>query len=125
MTKREAFETIKTLVADNEELVEFVDKELALLDKRNSANEKAKAEKAKANAVFAENIISVLEGADKPMSTMEIGVAVGISPQKATPLLKSLVKEGKVAVTVDKRKNLYSVAEVDEDTAEVDEDTAE
>lgn len=110
MTKREAFNEIRTLVADNEELVAFVDKELALLDKRNSANSKAKLEKAEQNAALGEKIVEFLTDKENGLSTMEIGAGVGISPQKATPILKTLVAEGKVTVVTEKRKNLYSVA---------------
>ena len=111
MTKKEYFEIIKTKVAEDKELVAFIDKELELLEKRNSANAKAKAEKAEKDAVITEEVINFLTAnANTPMTTMEIGSAVGISPQKATPILKRLVAEEKVVLTTEKRKNLYSVA---------------
>ena len=110
MTKREYFEAIKVAVADNEDFVSFIDKELALLDKRNSANAKAKAEKAEENAALGVKIVDFLADKDAPLSTMEISTGVGISPQKATPILKALVADNKVTVVTEKRKNLYSIA---------------
>jgi len=113
MTKKEYFEAIKVAVADNEELVTFVDKELELLEKRKSANTKAKQKKADEDKAIAEAIIDVFSDADSKFSTMELAGAVGVSPQKATPILAKLVADNKLEVTVDKKKkfyNLYNIA---------------
>lgn len=110
MTKMEALTAIKALVVDNEELTAFVDNELALLNKRKNTISKAQKEKAEANAKIAEAIVDFLANATEALPTMTISIAVGISPQKATPILKNLVSEGRLKVTNVKNKNLYSIA---------------
>lgn len=61
MTKREKFEMLKKIpaVAENPVLVEFIDRELELLAKKNSADKKPTA-KQTANEVIKANILTVL-----------------------------------------------------------------
>lgn len=112
MTKVEAFEAIKAIVAENEELVAFVDKELELLAKRKNASAKARAKKAEENNGLADNVVAVVENAEEKLSTMEIAQAVGVSTQKVTPILTKLVADGRLDVVTEKRKKYYSVVEV-------------
>lgn len=58
MTKREYFAQIRTIVADNEELVAFIDHEVKLLDKKNSS--KGMSKTAKANVEIKANILQVM-----------------------------------------------------------------
>ena len=116
MTKVEAFEAIKAIVAENEELVAFVDKELELLAKRKDASAKARAKKAEENNGLADNVVAVVENAEEKLSTMDIAQAVGVSTQKVTPILAKLVTDGRLDVVTEKRKKYYSVAE--DNTAE-------
>lgn len=112
MTKREYFEAIKVAVADNEELVAFVDKELELLDKRKSANSKTKQKKADEDSAIAEAIISAIPDVNSKFTTMQLAGAVGISPQKATPILAKLVADNRLKVTVDKKKKFYNLCDI-------------
>lgn len=58
MTKRDYFAQIKTIVADNVELVAFIDHEVELLDKKNSS--KGMSKTAKANVEIKTNILQVM-----------------------------------------------------------------
>ena len=84
--------------------------EIELLAKRNSADSKAKAKKAAENTELANKIVEYLAGVDAPVATLEIATAIGISTQKATPILKGLVDEKRVVETVDKRKKFFALA---------------
>lgn len=115
MTKKEYFAEIVNLATanDREDLVEFAEKEIELLNKRNSKDSKAAKEKAEANAKLGEEIVAAVAGADAPIRTMDIAAAVGISPQKATPILKSLVADGRLVENVEKKVKTFSLPEVD------------
>ena len=113
VTKKDMFNAIIALAqdADRQDVVEFAQHEIELLNKRNSADSKAKQTKAAENAALAEKIVEVLASADAPKATLEIGTAVGISTQKASPIIKSLVDQGRLVVTVEKGKKFFSVAQ--------------
>ena len=60
MTKREKFEMLKALVADNAMLVEFIDHEIELLDKKKSnGNTKANAKAVAENELVFNALVSV------------------------------------------------------------------
>lgn len=111
MTKKEMFEEIKTVALENgrNDLVDFAEKEIALLNKRNSKDSKAKQAKAEEREQLGEQVIEILTNSE-PLTTMEIATQLGISPQKATAVLKPLKDSGKVTVEKVKGKNLYSLA---------------
>ena len=112
MTKKEYFAEIVNLATANDraDLVEFAEKEIELLNRRNSKESKAAKEKAEANAKLGEEIVATVADADAPMRTMDIAAAVGISPQKATSILKTLVADNKLAVGVDKKIKTFTLA---------------
>ena len=68
MTKKEMFNLIATVNADNAEIVAFCEKEIALLSKKRSVNSKAKAE---ADA-RAEKVYNALLEMDKPVTISEL-----------------------------------------------------
>lgn len=113
VTKKDMFNAIITMAEElgREDVKEFAEHELELLAKRNSADSKAKQAKAAENAALADKIVEFLAGQDKGIAPLEIATAVGISTQKASPILRGLVDDGRLTVTTEKRKNFYSVAE--------------
>ena len=113
MTKKEMFNEIIVVATENNrmDIVDFAKAEIELLNKRNSTESKAKKEKAEETARLSENIITAVSNATDPMRTMEIANEIGVSPQKATPILKALVAEGKLVVNEIKGKvKVYTVA---------------
>ena len=69
MTKKEKFEMLKVLVRDNEMLVEFIDHEIELLDKKKS-NGNAKANEKMEKAV--EFVYETLVNMDRAVSVSEL-----------------------------------------------------
>ena len=108
MTKMEMFAAIKVAVADNADMVEFIDKEMAALAKRN-ARKSTKPTKTQAeNALIKETIKETLADAEA-MTATEIAAAVGVSLAKATALLTQLVKAEEIHREVEKKVARFSL----------------
>ena len=115
-TKRDNFNALLGIpaVAENTELVEFIQHELELLDKKNSAERKPTARQTE-NAGFKGDILDwMTAGESYALADIHKGVpsivAAGISPSRVTAMLTQLVNDGAVVRTVDKRKSYYSLA---------------
>lgn len=113
MTKRENYNAIRAIVADNAELVAFIDHELELLDKKNSRRSNKPSAKQVANEEIKGVIVEVLTDATDPMSISDIvaddPALAGMSTQKVASLLTQLVNDGTVVRTVVKRKPFYAI----------------
>lgn len=104
MTKRESYNAIRTIVADNAELVAFIDHELELLDKKNSAPRKPTA-KQMDNANFKEMILAYLTSEPKTISEIMTDVFNDeLTNQRVSALVTSLKADGKVVRVVEGRK---------------------
>lgn len=98
MTKREMYISIINKVADNEEMVEFLKRQIELLDKR--ANTPRKPTKTQLeNEGFKADINKGLVALGKPVTISEIKAAVpsvaGLTTQRISHLLSALIEEGK------------------------------
>ena len=112
MTKREMFENIATLLADNAEVVDFCNHEIELLTNRSTSKSMTKTQKAN---------LEIMEAIK--MALAEIGSAVTVtdliknsatlaefSNQKVSALLRKLVDEKVVVKTIEGKKSLFSLA---------------
>lgn len=118
ITKREKFEMLKALVKDNEMLVEFIDHEIELLDKKKS-NGNAKANEKMEKSV--ELVYNALVSAGVAVSASELIARGGldelanesgvVSTQKVSAYLNKLVAVGKVVKYTDKKKTYFKVAD--------------
>ena len=116
VTKRERFNVLREMAvaANKPELVDFIDHELALLEKKNAADRKPTA-KAVENGSLREAIVSVMERG-KLYSLSELAAAVpalnGSTPQRMSGLVKPLTEGDAPALvkTIDKRKAYFSLA---------------
>lgn len=115
-TKRDRFNALLAIpaVAEDAELVEFINHEIELLDKKNTAERKPTAKQVE-NAGFKADILAWMEpdikylSADVAKGVPSI-IAAGISPNRVTAMLTQLVNDGAVIRTEDKRKSYYSLA---------------
>jgi predicted Rossmann fold nucleotide-binding protein DprA/Smf involved in DNA uptake len=104
MTKRESYNAIRSIVADNAELVAFIDHELELLDKKNSAPRKPTA-KQMDNANFKEMILAYLTSEPKTITEIMTDVFNDeLTNQRVSALVTSLKADGKVIRVVEGRK---------------------
>lgn len=118
MTKKDWFAVLRVMVA-NAEMAEaekdgalaFIDREVELLNKKSNNSRDTK--KQEENKALAEVVLAELGKIGKPMAIAELIKASEVlgayTTQKLTPIMKTLVTEQKVVVTVDKKRNYYTV----------------
>ena len=116
-TKRDHFNALLAIpaVAENAELVEFINHEIELLDRKNTAERKPTPKQTE-NAGFKSDILDWAEaGVQYTAGDFVKGVPsiveAGISVNRVTAMLTQLVNDGALVKTVDKRKSYYSLAE--------------
>lgn len=102
MMNREKFELIATTFANDAEIVEFTQKEIAKIDQKAEAKKAASAE----NQALADQIVELLAGEKKRAA--EVAKALDISTQKASYLLRMLFGEGAITREPDGRCYVYS-----------------
>lgn len=117
MTKREAFEKIKADYANDQEMVDFAESELAALDKRAAQAKAYKAKKAAASDELKAKIAATLTGEFQNAETITEAIADGdesITKAKVTARLGQLVKAEeavKKTIKVDGRRVMgYAIA---------------
>lgn len=105
-TKRDYFNELRAIVADNADLVGFIDHELELLDNKKNVVRKPTATQLE-NAGFKAKILAFLAEADEPLTIKAIQENVPalaiLSNQRMARLLTDLRGEGKVARTYVKK----------------------
>ena len=111
MTKREYFAQIKEIVAENEELVAFIDHEVELLDKKNSRKSDKPTKKQVANEAMREQVIATLQDVNTDgITAVALAEAFGVSTQKMAQIVKPLVDGGTVEKYKDKKVTCYKIA---------------
>ena len=113
MTKREMYNEILTVVADNAEMVEFINHEIELLNRKSSAVRKPTKNQLE-NEEFKADIVDYLKGADAPKTIKELQTAIpslaDLTNQRITHLLTDLVKAETLTKNYVKKTPYYSVA---------------
>ena len=113
MTRVEMFNAIKAIpqVAENQEMVDFIDKQIAQLAKRKSAESKTQKE----NKALMEVVVDAMTMLDKPATATQImksdAYLSELSLPKVSALLKKLIEEGRVERTIEKKIALFSLVE--------------
>ena len=112
MTKREMFNLIASVNADNEEIVEFCNKEIELLEKRKGSKTPTKTQKANEG---------IMDAIAEALASLEGGVTVtdliasadslsGLTNQKVSALLRKMIESGRVVKTIEGKKAFFSLA---------------
>lgn len=116
MTKVEMLNAIKAVeeVAQNAEMVDFIEKEISIIQKRNA--NKAPSKRQKENEELKPIVLDALAVMGEPCTVSDLIKSdmladKELSTQRATPILKKLEKEGKVVSAKNGKSTLYSVAE--------------
>jgi hypothetical protein len=110
ITKIDRFNQLKAIpeVAENAELVEFIDHEIDLLQKKSASKKPAK--KSDEYLALKQTVANALS--DEPRTISEIINSTeglkGLNTQKITPIMKDLVAEGSAMRTEDKGKALFA-----------------
>lgn len=115
MTKKEMLNEVVTIVAntdrsDRDELIEALNHEIELLEKRNASRKPTKVQRA--NEELKEEIKAVLSEAESPVTVSDLlsdERLSGYSSQKVSALLRQLVANDEVVRMEDKRKAYFSI----------------
>ena len=113
MTKREMFAEIRNIVADNEEMVAFIDHEIELLERKSNSPKKPTKTQIE-NDGFKAEIIAYLTEVDAPKTIKELQAEIpsisGLTNQRITHMLTDLVKAETLTKEYVKKTPYYSVA---------------
>jgi len=113
MTKREMYNEILTVVADNAEMVEFINHEIELLNRKSSAVRKPTKNQLE-NETFKTEIVDYLKDADAPKTIKELQTEMpslaGLTNQRITHMLTDLFKSGTLKKNYVKKTPYYSIA---------------
>lgn len=109
-TKKDMFEGLKKIPGLSTEQVAFIDHELELLAKKNSADKKPTAtqvaNEALKSAIFDGMEISRLYTVTEVIK--EIPECAGLTNQKVSPLMNQMVTSGLLTKTTAKRRSYFS-----------------
>ena len=111
LTKKDYFKELRGMVTNRQDLVDFIDHELELLDKKSSKSSETKTQIE--NKGIMEKIVIALQEIAKPVTITELQTQSEslkeYSNQKLSALLKKLVDTEQVVKTTDKKKSYFSV----------------
>ena len=108
MTKKNAFEIIRSTMADNAEIVAFCDHEIELLDKRNASRSTKPTKAQLERQAQYDHLIGFLS--DNAESTCgDVAEFLGVTLHSATGLLTQLRKNGQVARSYKGKTPVYSI----------------
>lgn len=111
ITKKDMFTMIREVVIDHEDMVQFIDHEIELLNKKASAKKPTKVQIE--NLALMDKVVEVLGKFPNGATASEVLGASedfsGMPNQKISALLKKCVENGTVVKTVDKRKSIFSL----------------
>ena len=118
MTKKEMFaviaETIETMEVENKaEMLNFIDHEIELLNKKSGKSGQTKTQKE--NELLKEDLLIAFESMDKPVTISEFqeqstALIANLSNQKLSALLNQLVKAEKMVKIVEKKRSYFALA---------------
>lgn len=117
ITKVEMFTMIMALdsVKANADMVDFIQHEIDLLNKKASNKKATKTQEA--NVGIMATIKSALALADKPVTITELqaldSTLADLSNQKVSALVRKMVESGEVVKTTDKKKSTFALAEIE------------
>lgn len=113
ITKKEMFALIAKEVAHNAEMVEFLEKQIELLDKKKGSADSKKVESQLADEKLVKSVLATL-GRRVTVTEMLNASAELVAElktnQKASSVLKRLVDKGEVVKTVEKKVSYFSIA---------------
>ena len=110
MTKREMFEQIKANNNLNADEIAFIDHELELLTKKNSAEKKPTAVQVANEGIKAEILEGMEVGKKYTITDLmkSVSACAELSNQRVSALVRQLVTDGSVERTEEKRKAYFS-----------------
>ena len=116
-TKREMYNAILAVdgVASNQEMVDFINRQIEILDHRKNASSGKPTAKQVENEGIKDQILAILD-TEGAKTCGELAKALEITSQKCSALLRQLGEEGskQVVKTMEKKVAWFSLADLDE-----------
>ena len=121
ITKREYFEMIKGICAEREDIINFCNHEIELLERKSSKGGATKAQTE--NIKVAEMLVAELGKIAEPVTITDLmnksevvkeyrlENGNSLSNQKISAIFKQLVDNNKIVKTTNKKKSLFSIAD--------------
>lgn len=113
MTKKQKYELLKAIpeVAESEMLVEFINKEIESLEKKNSSAKKPTAQQTE-NEAIKTAILEIMSANPTTLYTITeliktVDACNDLTNQRVSALVNQLVDGGKVEKVVEKRKSYF------------------
>lgn len=114
LTKRDHFNTLLDMaeVKSNPKLVEFIEHELELLDRKNSADKKPTAQQTANEGIKAAILDNMVEGARYTITDLikSVPECADLTNQRVSALMRQLIEAKLVVRIEDKRKAYFSLA---------------
>ena len=114
LTKRDHYNTLLDLaeVKSNPKLVEFIEHELELLDRKNSTDKKPTAQQTANEAIKVAILDNMAEGVKYTITDLikSVPECADLTNQRVSALVRQLVDDKVVVRTEDKRKAYFSLA---------------
>ena len=114
MTKRDHYTVLLNLaeVKADSKLVDFINHEIELLDKKNSAEKKPTAQQTANDGIKVAILDYMDEGARYTITDLikSVPECADLTNQRVSALIRQLIDEGKVVRTEEKRKAYFSLA---------------
>jgi predicted transcriptional regulator len=114
LTKKDKFTALLSIaeVKSNADLVEFINHEIELLDKKNSAEKKPTAQQTANDSIKSAILGNMVEGKKYTITDLikTVPECADLTNQRVSALIRQLVDKGEVVRTEDKRKAYFSLA---------------
>ena len=114
LTKKDKFNALLALaeVKSNADLVDFINHEIELLDKKNSAEKKPTAQQTANDSIKSAILGNMVEGKKYTITDLikSVPECADLTNQRVSALIRQLVEKGEVVRTEDKRKAYFSLA---------------
>lgn len=109
-TKKDYFNMLLEIneVTSNEDLVNFINHELELLDKKNKTKSTELTETQKENLALGNEILEYMKD-HKDITIAQIRKVWGLSSQKVTPIMNKLENENKIVRNIEKRVSYFNL----------------
>ena len=114
MTKRDYYNSLLKIeaVKSDSNLVDFINHEIELLNKKNSADKKPTAQQMANEGIRKEILDNMVEGKQYTITDIikEIPACADLTNQRVSALMRQLIEDKMVVRTEDKRKAYFSLA---------------
>ena len=109
MTKKDMFNAIKAVEGLSQEMKDFIDHEIELLEKKSSNKKATKTQEENVEIKAEIKAVLTAEGATVTEIQSRSEILSNLSNQRVSALLRQLIDAGEVVKTTDKKKSYFAL----------------